>query len=270
MKLLILIVIAAASLPAQDPPTSRPTKGTGWIEMFNGKDLTGWTPKIRGYALGENFGNTFRVEKGVLKVAYDAYEKFDRRFGHLFYAHEYGHYLLRLDYRFTGKQVKGGPGWALRNSGIMVHGQAAKSMGKNQDFPASIEIQLLGGNGKDERSTCNLCTPGTNVVMKDKLVRRHCINSKSKTYHGEQWITVEIEVKGSEVIRHKIDGQVVLEYQKPQLDPRDSGAQALIEAAKGELLLSKGTISLQSESHPCEFRNLRIKPLDVKKKGPPK
>jgi Domain of Unknown Function (DUF1080) len=50
-----------------------------WISLFNGKDLAGWTPKIKGYQLGDNFGDTFRVEDGVMKVSYDQYNKFDRK-----------------------------------------------------------------------------------------------------------------------------------------------------------------------------------------------
>ncbi len=149
----LLILVTAAS--AQDKPPA----DEGWITLFNGKDLTGWTPKIKGYPLGENFGNTFRVADGVLQVGYEKYEKFNRRFGHIFYKTEYSHYRLKLEYRFTGEQVPGGPGWAFRNSGIMAHGQSAKSMKKDQDFPVSIEVQLLGGPGKGERATGNLSTP---------------------------------------------------------------------------------------------------------------
>ena len=58
--------------------------GSEWIQLFNGKDLSGWTPKLSGYALGENYKNTFRVEDGLLKVSYDEYEDFDGEFGHLF------------------------------------------------------------------------------------------------------------------------------------------------------------------------------------------
>lgn len=49
-----------------------------------------------------------------------------------------------MNYRFVGDQAINGPGWATRNSGIMIHGQAPQTMGKNQDFPVSIEVQLLG------------------------------------------------------------------------------------------------------------------------------
>jgi hypothetical protein len=239
--------------------TAQTTNGQ-WISLFNGNDLTGWTPKIVGYEAGDNFGNTFRVEDGVIKVSYDAYEKFDGRFGHLFYEQQFSHYIIRVEYRFVGEQVAGGPGWAIRNSGIMVHGQEPESMGLKQDFPVSIEVQLLGGNGIDPRTTGNLCTPGTNVVMNEELITRHCTNSGSKTYHGDQWVTAEVEVKGDEIIKHYVNGDLVLDYTKPQLDPNDSDAQKLIK--DDQLMLSSGTISLQSESHPVEFRKVEIKVLD--------
>jgi hypothetical protein len=231
-----------------------------WIQLFNGKDLSGWTPKITGYPAGENFGNTFYVEDGILKVKFDAYDNFDGRFGHLFYEKSFENYIIRVEYRFVGEQCKGGPGWAIRNSGIMVHGQTPESMTLDQNFPVSIEVQLLGGNGVDKRSTGNLCTPGTNVVMQDQLVTRHCTNSGSGTYHGDQWVTAEVEVRGNEIIKHFINGDFVLDYEKPQLDPKDEDAKRLIK--DDNLMVSGGTISLQSESHPVEFRKVEIKLLD--------
>ena len=231
----------------------------GWIPLFNGKDLQGWKPKIKGYDSGDNFGNTFRVEDGVLKVAYDQYPKFDNRFGHLFSEHKYSNYRLRLEYRFVGDQCKGGPGWAIKNSGVMIHSQSADSMRKDQDFPVSIEVQFLGGNGKDKRPTGNVCTPGTNIVMRDKLITQHCNDSRSKTYHGDEWVTVEVEVHGNGIIKHKIDGETVIEYEKPQLDDRDPDARRLI--TDGDKMLHEGYIALQSESHPIEFRKVEIMPL---------
>lgn len=230
-----------------------------WVPLFNGKDLDGWTPKIRGYALGENFGNTFRVQDGLLKVAYDQYDQFAERFGHLFYKTPYSHYRFRVEYRFVGEQCPGGPGWAIRNSGVMIHGEDPAGMALDQDFPASIEVQLLGGNGRDPRTTSNLCTPGTNVVMGGELITRHCTSSTSKTYHGDQWVTAEIEVRGGKVIRHLLDGETVLEYSEPQYDERDPHAKEL--AAKQGRSLTSGTISLQSESHPIEFRKVEIMEL---------
>lgn len=228
-----------------------------WIQLFNGKNMEGWTPKIRGYALGENYGNTFRVEDGVLKVAYDHYDDFKQQYGHIFYEQPFSHYKLRVEYRFIGQQAPGGEGWAFRNSGIMVHGQSPESMGKNQDFPISIEVQLLGGSGSGERTTANLCTPGTEVFMHDSLITDHCINSSSKTYHGDQWVTVEVEVHGNEIIKHIVEGDTVIVYEKPRIGGGVvSGYKE--EIKKDGTPLQEGYISLQSESHPVEFRKVEL------------
>jgi len=208
-KTICLILLVCCAAVAQEP--------SDWIQLFNGKDLTGWTPKIRGSEPGVNFGNTFRVENGVLKVGYEAYDEFKERFGHLFYKDKFSYYIIAAEYRFVGQQAKGGPGWALRNSGIMIHGQDPSTMPKDQDFPISIEVQLLGGDGTNPRTTMNLCTPGTNVVMDSKLITTHCLTAKSKTYHGEQWVRAEALVLGASLIRHKIDGETLIEYTMPQI-----------------------------------------------------
>ncbi len=152
-----------------------------WVSLFDGKTLNGWTPKIKGYAFGENFNDTFRVEDGVIRVSYDKYGDFKGEFGHLFYKSPFSKYRLRIEYRFVGEQVKKGPAWAFRNSGVMIHCQDPATMRKEQEFPVSIEVQFLGGPAKGERPTGNLCTPGTNVVRDGKLVTQHCTNSTSKT-----------------------------------------------------------------------------------------
>ncbi|MDG2125092.1 MAG: DUF1080 domain-containing protein [Verrucomicrobiales bacterium] len=251
------LVLATIVLLAP-PVATAEDKAEKWASLFNGKDLTGWTPKIRHQKVGEDPKNTFRVEDGLLKVRYDNYTEFNETFGHLFYKTEYAHYKFRVEYRFVDDQLKGGPGWAFRNSGIMVHGQDPATMADDQDFPVSIEVQLLGGPGEGKRTTGNLCTPGTHVFIKDELVKRHCTNSTSKTYHGEQWVTAEVEVRGNQVIRHIINGENVLEYQKPVLDDSDASAKPLIKKQNGDVALSSGTISLQSESHPCDFRKIEI------------
>jgi len=254
----ILAILVALPTSAQDPK-----KDEGeWRPLFNGKDLEGWTPKIKGYELGDNHADTFRVEDGVLKVSYDKYEEFDNKFGHLFYKEKFSHYRLRVEYRFVGKQCQGGPGWAVRNSGVMFHCQDPKSMRKDQDFPVSVEAQFLGGMGKGNRPTNNMCSPGTNVVMNGKLFTTHCTSSKSKTYHGDVWVTAEIEVNGGGTIRHFVDGELVLEYEKPQLDPKDADAKKLITDDK--LVLEEGYLALQAESHPVEFRKVEIRVLQKK------
>jgi len=250
--ILFLSVTVIISSFAQKKPDNE-----GWIQLFNGKDLKGWDIKIKGCALNDNYKNTFRVEDGLLKVRYDEYEDFDNRFGHIFYRGIFSHYKLRVEYRFVGEQVAGGAGWAFRNNGVMIHGQTAESMELGQDFPVSIEVQLLGGIEGEKRSTGNLCTPGTNVEMNGRLIEEHCINSNSKTFVGDQWVTLEVEVEGGEVIRHFINGEEVMHYEKPQLDPRGKFYNKLLPA-DGNKIITKGTISLQAESHPTDFRKVEL------------
>ncbi len=229
-----------------------------WIQLFNGRNLDGWDVKIAGYDLNENFGNTFRVEDGVLQTAYDQYgSEFKNRFGHLFYNRKFSHYIVAAEYRFVGQQAAGAPAWAFRNSGIMIHSQSAASMKRDQDFPISIEVQLLGGPATGERATANVCTPGTHVEMNGTLVTDHCVNSTSKTYRGDQWVRVEVEVHGSSQVRHIVEGQTVLSYKKPQIGGGTvSGFDPAVK--KDGLLLDEGYISLQSESHPIEFRKVEL------------
>ena len=249
-------IFAALTLAGSAGAQESAKKAPQWTPLFNGKDLTGWTPKIVGHDAGVNFGDTFRVVEGLLTVSYEHYEAFDGRFGHLFYDKQFGNYRLRTEYRFVGEQVKGGPGWAFRNSGLMIHGQSPESMGKNQDFPVSIEVQLLGGRAEGERPTANLCTPGTNVVRDGSLWTPHCLDSESATFRGDDWVAVEVEVRGDH-IRHRIGGDTVLAYDLPQLDPRDQDAKQLLADGRDKLL-HQGTISLQSESHMVQFRSVEI------------
>jgi hypothetical protein len=192
-----------------------------------------------------------------MKTAYDQYGQYNNRFGHIFYRQKFSHYIVAAEYRFVGEQTPGAPDWAFRNSGIMVHSQSAQSMKKDQDFPICIEVQLLGGKDAGERSTANLCTPGTNVEMNGKLVTQHCVNSTSKTYRGDQWVRVEVEVLGESEIRHMVEGQTVLSYQKPQIGGVNV-ANFDPEVKKDGMLLKEGYISLQSESHPIEFRKVEL------------
>ena len=252
MKAVTLIVGLAFTWVGSHHLVAEETASDGaaeWKSLFNGKDLTGWTPKFQGHDLGENVKETFRVEDGLLKVSYENYEEWGSLFGHLFYEQELSHYKLRVEYRFVGEQVAGGPGWAWRNNGVMIHGQPAASMTKDQDFPRSIEVQILGAEGEKKRPNANVCTPQTQIFFEGKVDKRHCIMSQSKTFADEQWVTLEIEVRGSEKVIHRVNGEVVMEYQYPQ---KDDGT-----------LLESGTISLQAESAPIEFRKIELLELPV-------
>jgi len=257
MKRLATLFLLCLTFACTREETEEPeqTAEPEWISLFNGRDLSGWDIKITGSEINDDYKNTFRVEDGLLKVSYDEYERFNGEFGHLFYEEKFTHYILRVEYRFVSEQVPGGPDWALRNSGAMLHSQSAESMTLDQSFPVSIEAQFLGGTGEGERPTANLCTPGTNVVMDGELITQHCVSSSSKTYHGDEWVTVEMEVRGDEFIGHVIDGETVIAYSEPQIDGDNKAEDYPVPDGTP---LSEGYIALQAESHPIEFRKVEL------------
>lgn len=261
LLLLVGFLYSCNSAADQGQTTANDPDQEEWIQLFNGKDMNDWIVKIRGHEVGDNYGNTFRIRDSLLTVNYDQYTTFNEQFGHIFYKDPFSYYRLRAKYRFVGEQAPEGPGWAFRNSGLMIHGQAPETMQTDQDFPISIEVQLLGGNGTDPRTTANLCTPGTNVVMGDTLFTNHCINSSSKTYHGDQWVTTEVVALGDSLIEHYVEGELVLSYNKPQIG---GGVVAGFDPAvkMDGTLLSGGSISLQSESHPVEFMTVELLNLE--------
>jgi hypothetical protein len=253
------VFLLTAALLAGSATAEESADKEEWIALFDGRDLDGWMPKIAGHALGDNFGNTFRVEDGLLKVRYDQYKSFDGKFGHLFYKDPFSYYRLIVEYRFVGEQAPHGPGsWALRNSGVMLHSPHPRTMARDQDFPISIEAQFLGGLGDGKaRSTMNLCTPGTDVVYRGSIYPEHCLSSASKTFDGDQWVRAEMLVLGSGQITHFVNGEEVLEYALPQFG--GGGVSASDPTAKLDgKLIEGGYISLQSESHPIDIRKVEL------------
>ena len=236
-----------------------------WRPLFNGKDIQDWFVKIHHHEVGENYGNTFRVEDGIIKIRYDQYGDFNDQFGHLYYKTPFSYYHLKFEYRFAGELQRGAPEYTLLNSGVMFHSQDPRTMLKEQDWPISVEMQLLAGLGDGEpRPTGNMCSPGTNVVYQGKIAASHCLNSTSKTYPADQWVKGELIVYGDSLIQHVIEGEVVLEYSKPQIGGGTANGYDPKMKVDGRLL-SEGFIALQSEGQPVDFRNIYIKDLTKQK-----
>lgn len=239
-----------------------------WKPLFNGKNLKGWDIKIAGHDLNDNYLNTFRVEDGMLRISYDQYKNFDDKYGHLYFKTPFSHYRLRFEYRFTGEQTPGGATWNVRNSGVMLHAQSAASMPKDQNFPVSVEVQLLGGLNAGDRATANVCQPGTLVDIDGLPATDHCVNSSSATYHGDQWVSVEVLVLGDSLIQHYVDGKMVLSYSKPRVGGwyLSNYMSEDIKKRAGEPIRA-GYIALQAESHPIDFRNIELMNLKHLKKS---
>jgi hypothetical protein len=260
LALTLCASIAGCAAARTGSPRSDPD-AREWVQLFNGTNLDGWTPKIRTHDLGDNFGNTFRVVDGNFSVRYDQYTDFEEKFGHIYYKDPFSYYLIAVEYRFVGDQAPEGPAWATRNSGIMVHSQPPETMLKDQDFPISIEVQLLGGLGTGPRTTANLCTPGTHVVYNGELHTAHCTTSTSETYDGDQWVRAEVLVLGDSIIKHIVNGDTVLTYSQPQIG--GGSVNPFDPATKQDgKILTGGYITLQSESHPIDFRKVELLNLE--------
>jgi len=252
MKNLFVLFLTASLLSSCGSPA---TQKDIWIPLFNGENLDGWTIKIKGSPLGENYKNTFRVEDGIMKVSYSEYDTFDNEFGHIYYKTPYSSYKLRLEYRFTGDQCPGGPSWGFRNSGIMFHCQDPATIGLDQEWPVAVEVQFLGSTAGHERTTMNVCTPHTHIMLDTALIKEHCTSSTSKYYYDDVWVRAELVVYGDSIIHHIVNGDTVMTYSKPQIDGSDLPEG--FPLADGTLL-KDGYIALQGESHPVEFRKVEL------------
>jgi Domain of Unknown Function (DUF1080) len=240
---------------------SSKTRQEEWKTLFNGKDINDWIVKIHHHETGENFGNTFRVVDGIIQIRYDQYSDFNDQFGHLYYKTPFSYYHLKFEYRFVGQLQKGAPSYTLLNSGVMFHSQDPRTMLKEQDWPISVEMQLLAGLGDGKpRHTGNMCSPGTDVVYNGKISPDHCINSNSKTYDGDQWVRGELIVLGDSLVTHIINGDTVLRYTQPQIGGGVAHGFDPKYKQDGKLLTS-GFIALQSEGQPVDFKNITIREL---------
>ena len=258
----LILVLGCKEKNKKEVSENEIVESENWVSLFNGVNLDGWTVKINGYPLGENIHNTFRVQDSVMKVSYDGYDKFGESYGHIFYEKPYSNYRLRLQYRFIGEQPSDGEAWATKNSGVMLHSQSPETMDLNQGFPVSLEAQFLGGIEEGvERPTGNLCTPGMHVIMQDTIVKKHCINSNSPTFYGEEWVQSEVLVLKDSLIIHSINGKEVIRYSKPIYGGEYLPETALWVSQDGNPV-TEGYIALQSESHPIEFKNIEILVLD--------
>lgn len=224
-----------------------------WQSIFDGETLTGWTPKIIGHPLGADPDNIFRVEDGALVVSYDQVETFDNTFGHLFFEIPASDYRLRFEYKFFVEQAAGGPAWAFMNSGVMAHTQAPETMRVDQAFPISVEAQLLGtAEATPGRTTANICTPGTHIVMSGELITEHCINSQTLAAPADTWISFELDVRAGETMRLSIADAPAFLLESPEYDPADPDVAKL--GLSGAV--TQGYFALQAESHPVAFRNI--------------
>ena len=115
---IFLLLLLFYSCGKSESKTTVKSTEAEWETIFNGKNLEGWTAKLQHHESGDNYANTFLVVDGIIQVNYDGYERFDERYGHLFYKKPYSSFHLKFDYRFTDQWMEDAPSYTYRNSGV--------------------------------------------------------------------------------------------------------------------------------------------------------
>ncbi len=260
LKVLLTVFLVIVSCKDQSENAEK-FETDDWITLFNGKDLEGWTPKFHHHETGENYADTFRVQDSSIVVAYDGYDTFNERYGHLFYNKAFESFHLKFTYRFTDEWMQDAPSYTYRNSGVMFHSQAPETILKEQDWPLSVEYQMLAeAEPGKPRPTGNMCSPGTDVYFNGEKSNDHCINSSSETYTWDTWVEADLIVYSDSLIIHKVNGNEVLRYSKTQIG--GDVAHGFDPELKIEgTALKSGYIGLQAEGQGVVFKNIRLKEL---------
>lgn len=249
---------------------------SAWVDMFNPKDTslaTNWDFKITTRAMNVDPLGTFkRVISGsdtMMEVSVANYTNFNGMYGHIGYkVRPFNYYVVRVEHQFYGNQAAGNPGsWALQNNGIMHHSQSVASMGLNQDFPISLEAQLLGpGNtGADDNSSMNLCTPGTafSTTPTGAVNTNHCVSAATKNRNqalAPNWAWAKVEAYSDSIIKYYFKDSLVYTFYKP-VEYAGNVANAT-QTITNNKPIKGGYILLQSESHGTRFRKVQVLNLE--------
>lgn len=223
----------------------------GWVKIFNGQDLTGWSPLIHKSAYKQDPYNTFRADpvNHVIKVTYEDYPNgFEDRCGLLYYDKLLTNYRVRVTYRFLEPQAPGPVSWGKNNTGLMIFGIDPAKVTGDPEFPPLIEIQLLGANSTGGNTTPNMCVPGGMTMKKSTA---ECGNNHTGVAPppAAEWVTVEAEVhvKGdTKVFQYPNKTTPVITMSGPVYQGKD---------------VVNGYLSLQSESQPLEYKDIELMEL---------
>ena len=157
--------------PVEKPPTA--------IQLFNGRDLSGWTCDLS--ADGVKMEDVWSVADGVLRCKGEPS-------GVLRTVDEYGDYVLGVEWRWP-------PGTEGGNNGVLVHASTPRTLGI---WPKSIEVQLAKDNAGD------FWIIGTELDVENEQARRQDRRHLNLTDDSEkplgEWNRIEITCKGNEVI----------------------------------------------------------------------
>ncbi len=221
---LVFALALAVSSTAQDK---------GFVPLFNGKDLTGWTPSKENQ-------DSFSVNKdGVLVL------KGGR--SHLFYTGDvnggkFKNFELKL-------KIKTFPG---ANSGVYFHTEM-----QGEGWPAKGYECQVNSTHKDPKKTGSLYAVENILVLKEGQAEpkggKHTKRDKAPSTDGE-WFDYHITVKGKQ-ITIKVNGETTVDYTEPEGGPGTNFAGRKLD---------EGTFALQAHDPDSEvhYQSIEVKPLD--------
>ena len=201
------------------------------IELFNGKDLSGWV--VDGPTEFENKGNKEPIwvaENGMITCRVNN----RKSYGFLRYdKNQFADFVFSLEYRLSEKEL---PKQSPCNSGIGIRtGVYDPQKSDSPPSRAGYEIQLLDDAMKnpDKHSTGSLYRY---IVPKVKAVKP-----------APEWNKIEIECKGPRIMV-TLNGEKIIDVD-----------QTTVEEIKNKPL--KGYVCVQNHGGKVDFRNLRVKEL---------
>jgi len=232
------------------------TAADGWVNLYNGKDLSNWIPLIHGFKVGNNVDSTFRpdVVNNMISVRYDKYPNlnFADRCGNLYYNKLLTNYRIRVTYRFVEPQAKMPVSWGKYNSGLMIFAIDPAKVTGDPEFPPLIEIQILGqgspGGNTNPTTNLNYCFPN-GITMTTHSADCGNNHTGKAANPPDQWTTIEADVSVTGVTKV---------YQFPDTTNP-------VETMSGPMYNNKpvtnGYVTLQSESQPIDFKDILLKEL---------
>lgn len=206
-------------------------KSDGFVELFNGKDLDGWTPS-------KEAPDSFSVKDGVMIV------KGGR--SHLFYTGDVNGGTFK-DFELKAR-AKTFPG---ANSGVYFHTKYQEEGWPNKGYECQVN-----STHKDPKKTGSLYAVKNIVVLADGQEPpkggEHEIREKAPSTDGE-WFDYHITVKGKNIVI-KVNGETTVDYTEPADGPGTN--------FKGRKL-SEGTFGIQAHDPDSEvhFERFAVKPL---------
>lgn len=198
------------------------TENTGeWIDLFNGKDLTGWTAS-------ENTGS-FKVEDGILVASGDR--------SHLFYSGDLENAQFR-NFEFSVDVMT----TYLANSGIYFHTKYQEEGWPERGFEVQINnTHIGGGDYRELKKTGSL----------------YGIRNTYKTYVKDSvWFNVHFIVQNKHVMI-EVDGRKIVDY----MEAADPSQQKLHSRPDSLLTPGTFGLQCHDPESKVFYKNMKIKIL---------